>query len=325
MLRFWGTLAILTLAIVAPMLGSAAVPSQYAGRWAVQSGRSNLLIVDITAATTQNPAGATYLRPEHFELFANGNGVRGISGPYVSFPSVRMMQEDNDLDMTFADPAKPMDMNEIRFSMIDVDHGEIQFVGASLPPISVLRIKNEDGPYTKWAADHTYGITDNHPTNAAMTAIFDADQADRRETPIDWTIVGKADAARRSEVEKLLASGQLHTGEDYVHAAFVFQHGDNPRDYLLAHTLAMVAATKREPNAIWIASATLDRYLQMIGQPQIFGTQFKTPKDGAVTQEPYDRALISDALRVQLHVDTLAEQEAQRSKIQATQASQNPP
>jgi len=157
-----------------------------------------------------------------------------------------------------------------------------------------------------------------------MTAMFDADQGDRRKTPIDWTIVGKADAARRSEVEKLLASGQLHTGEDYFHAALIYQHGDNPRDYLLAHTLAMIAATKRDPNAIWIASATLDRYLQTIGQPQIFGTQFKQPKDGAATQEPFDRQLISDALRAELHVDTLAEQEARRSKMQPPRAPQNP-
>jgi hypothetical protein len=322
MRRFWSPLAILILALVAPALGRAAVTSPYVGRWAVQSGSVNLLILDITGATI--PVSATFLRPQSFELDAEGTGVRGISGPYVGFTSVRLTQQDNDLDITFANPAKPTDLDEVRFSLIDADHGEIQFVGPSLPPISVLRIKPEDAPYTQWAGDRTYRITDNRPSNAAMTAIFDADQADRHTTPIDWTIVSEADAARRSEVDKLLASGQLHTGADYVHAAFIFQHGDTPRDYLLAHTLAMIAATKREPNAVWIASATLDRYLQSIGQPQIFGTQFKHPKDGAVTQDPFDRSLISDALRAELHVDTLAEQEARRSKMQLPQAPQNP-
>jgi hypothetical protein len=163
MLRFWGPLTILILAIVAPALGRTAVSSPYVGRWAVQSGRSNLLILEITEATTPTPASATFLRPEHFELSPRGDGVRGISGPYVSLTSVRLMQEDHDLDITFANPPKPGDLDEVRFAVIDGDHGEIQFVGTSLPPISVMRINAEDGPYPKWAADRPYGITDSHP------------------------------------------------------------------------------------------------------------------------------------------------------------------
>jgi hypothetical protein len=311
----------LVLATAMPTLGRAATATQYAGRWAVQSGRSNLLILDIPEGTAAAPASATLIRPEHFELYANGRGVRGISGPYVSFASIHVTQGGGDLDIAFAGPAG---LDELRFSLIDGDHGEIRFVGVPFPPLSVVRIKADDGPYTKWEAGHSYAITDNRPSNATMTAIFEADQADRRKTPIDWTVVGKADVGRRSQVQALLASGQLHTGEDYLHAAFVFQHGESPRDYLLAHTLAMVAVAKREPSAIWIASATLDRYLQTIGQPQIYGTQFKTPKGAAVTQEPFDKGLISDALRAELDVPTLTEQEAQRAKIQSS-ASQDPP
>jgi hypothetical protein len=311
----------LVLIMALPGLGRAADPPHYAGRWAVQSGRSNLIILDIPEGTAPAPAGATLQRPEHFELYANGRGVRGITGPYMSFAAIRLTQEGGDLDIVFDKPAR---LTELRFSLIDGDHGEIKFAGVSFPPIPVVRIKPDDGPYTKWEAGRTYAIADNRPSNAAMTAIFDADQTDRRKTPIDWTVVDKSDAARRSQVEALLASGQLHTGEDYLHAAFVFQHGGDPRDYLLAHTLAMIAVAKREPSAIWIASATLDRYLQNIGQPQIFGTQFKTPKDGVVTQEPFDKGLISDALRAELDVPALAEQEAQRAQIQSA-APKDPP
>jgi hypothetical protein len=103
--------------------------------------------------------------------------------------------------------------------------------------------------------------------------------------------VAKADAARREQTRRLLEAGALHSGEDYRHAAFVFQHGDSPADYLLAHALAMVAVTKGEATAIWIAAATLDRYLQTIGQKQIFGTQFLTHSQNGRevwTQEPYD-------------------------------------
>jgi hypothetical protein len=234
----------------------------------------------------------------------------------VNYKSIRVTPGRDDVAIIFANPANPNDKDEIRFSRIDDEHGEIQFVGTSLPPISVLRIKADEGPFTKWEVGHAYGITDSRPSNVRMTAIFEADQNNRQTKPINWATVGKADAYRRREVQKLLISGQLHTGEDYYHAAFIFQHGDDARDYLLAHSLAMVASAKKQPDASWIASATLDRYLQSIGQPQIFGTQFKHPADGVITQQPIDQRLISDAIRSELGVGTLAEQEAQRVKMQ---------
>ena len=78
----------------------------------------------------------------------------------------------------------------------------------------------------------------------------------------------------RERVAALLAAGALHTADDYRKAAFVFQHGDRSDDYLLAHTLALVAVAKGDQGAAWIAAATLDRYLQSVRQPQIYGTQY---------------------------------------------------
>ena len=57
--------------------------------------------------------------------------------------------------------------------------------------------------------------------------------------------------------------------------------------------------------ASWIASASLDRYLHSIGQPQIFGTGF----DGTGTEQgAFDRDLVSDAIRSALNVPALANQ-----------------
>jgi hypothetical protein len=53
---------------------------------------------------------------------------------------------------------------------------------------------------------------------------------------------------------------------------FVFQHGSQPDDYLLAHVLAMTARAVEPPCGIWIGAATLDRYLHSIGKAQVFGT-----------------------------------------------------
>ncbi len=315
----WGALTVLILVAAALDVSQAAVPAPYVGRWAVQSGRLNFLILEVVQASNSVPLSATLLRPEHFAWYPKGNGVGEISGTYLTIPADRLALAGTDLDMNFVNPVSPSDSDEIRLSLIDADHGEIRFVGSPLPPISVVRVKSGDGPYAKWAPDHAYGITDSHPTNTVMTAIFDEDQNDRRSTPTNSSSIAKADAVRRSETAKLLDLGQLHTGEDYYHAAFVFQHGVTARDYLLAHALAMVALTKRQARATWIASATLDRYLQKIGQPQIFGTQFLRPKDGPVTQNPFDRQLISDALRAELDVDPLDAQQAQATKMQTAQ------
>ena len=83
----------------------------------------------------------------------------------------------------------------------------------------------------------------------------------------------------------------------------------------------MVAVSKGDPTAIWIAAATLDRYLENIKQKQIFGTQYSssTPsgsQETTWTQEPYDRRLISDALREQLGVPRQALQTRQLQAYQ---------
>jgi hypothetical protein len=150
-----------------------------------------------------------------------------------------------------------------------------------------------------------------------MTSLFEADQAARTGAEkIQWEVVAKQDLLRRERTRELLAASALHSGDDFWHAAFIFQHGGDAADYLLAHTLATVAIARGRPDATWIAAATLDRYLQKIGQKQIYGTQFLNKGDDATTQEPYDRTLISNALREALGVPPQAEQERRRAEIE---------
>lgn len=130
-------------------------------------------------------------------------------------------------------------------------------------------------------------------------------------------MVGPQDEARRRRTRALLGAGALTTGTDFYHAAFVFQHGSEPDDYLLAHSLAMAAVARGRADANWIAAAALDRFLQNIGRPQIFGTQYRTPPGEETTQAPYDRALVPDSLRAALGVPVQAAQEERRREIQA--------
>ena len=107
--------------------------------------------------------------------------------------------------------------------------------------------------------------------SAQMKALYDADQAERKGT-IDSTIIPR-DLARRKAVLKLLEGGKLFTGADVLGAAFVFQHGNCPNHYLLAHTLAEEALKKGNVDAKFIYAATYDRWLISIGKPQKYGTQ----------------------------------------------------
>lgn len=165
-------------------------------------------------------------------------------------------------------------------------------------------------------SDPTETQPDARPNKPEMTAIFEADQAARKKPDIDWEKVAIEDAARRKRVGELLDAGALQSGDDYYHAAFVFQHGDAPSDYLKAHALALLAVSRGKKSATWIAAATLDRYLMAIGQPQIYGTQF-TKRDDGWSQEPYQRELLSDALREASRVPPIAQQERERSALSA--------
>jgi hypothetical protein len=162
------------------------------------------------------------------------------------------------------------------------DRAEFSFdlpPGSGVPPFLMQRVHAGEKVATDWEPNRAYTSTDLDTPNAEMKAIYDEDQKDRLPDQIDWKVVTPHDAKRREATKKLLVVGALHTGKDYEEAAFVFQHGDGASDYLLAHTLAMVSVSKGNTEAIWIASATLDRYLQEIGQKQIYGTQTQqTPK-----------------------------------------------
>lgn len=125
----------------------------------------------------------------------------------------------------------------------------------------------------------------------------------------------RSDEQREAATRQLLASGRIQTAKEFEEAAFIFQHSHNPDDYLLAHTLAMIAVSKGDRRGLWIASASLDRYLMAIGKSQIYGTQFMTPKGAPVSQEPYNRELISDRLRKQLGVPSVAEQRVELKRL----------
>ena len=143
--------------------------------------------------------------------------------------------------------------------------------------------------------------------NPELLKIFNEDQSDRKvpkEQSIDWSVVIPRDEARLAQVKELYEADALQTGTDYYRAALILQHGEEPEDYLLAHEFCIVAISRREAQAKWLAAASEDRFLMSIDRPQRFGTQYcSDPNDSQkrVWLYPVD-AQVTDSLRCKFNV-----------------------
>jgi hypothetical protein len=95
-----------------------------------------------------------------------------------------------------------------------------------------------------------------------LKALFEADQRDRRGD-VRWEELQERDRERRRRVEALIEAGALRRAEDYFHAAMVFQHGEEPDDFVRAHELARKATEMGMDQAKWLAAAAIDRWLMV--------------------------------------------------------------
>jgi hypothetical protein len=144
--------------------------------------------------------------------------------------------------------------------------------------------------------------------NKELTEIYNADQADRQKQPIDWNNVSKRDSSRKARVLELLDSNKLRTSSDYHNAAMIFQHGMDSVSYGMAVKL-MRKSIELDPTADkWLLAAAIDRYLLSTNKPQIYGTQYWKIKDQPWELREIDTTKITDAVRIEYGVETLAQQ-----------------
>jgi hypothetical protein len=160
---------------------------------------------------------------------------------------------------------------------------------------------------------------DKRGFNNNVHQLFLDDQKDRGEgaEQLPWDKIAARDLERRSQVHKLLESGALKTAADFHDAAFIYQHGQTSDDYILSHVLGTVAVAKGDATSLWISAASLDRYLQSINRPQIFGTQYLSSNNSPTTQEPYETKLVPDQLRAVLCVPSLEQQQQNIAELNA--------
>lgn len=302
------------LAILAPAATLAAPPTE--GRWVLRAAGRPILLLELR----KDPAAkggwsGSFTRPRRFESSSNFSVFSKVEGPATSEVVVDSLADADSLQLTVKDSRN--ELTHFLWTPSENGGGSLKFTDFHYV-VDLAPAATDERVSDMWDRDRAYSAMREWPDNAEMAGIFEADQK-ARENPstINWPLVGKDDAARKARTKVLLDSGQLRSGTDFYYAAFIYQHGSSPNDCLMAHTLAVIAAARGRSDATWIASATLDRYLQAIGQKQIYGTQFTMPKSGPSTQEPYDRELVPDALRQALGVPPIAQQEKQRAEYDA--------
>jgi hypothetical protein len=285
----------------------------YGGTWVMNLGTRTFMV--LTLEKTGDTFTGTLTHPEKFQT-ANGVRFSHVNSGVATETVVSAAIQGNMLHFTTSSAGKKDDTTEYDMTLVSQDSAFIQFTGMPLQPLPFSRVRDTSPRtvFTDWEPRRSYSLDDNAASSPEMQQIFEADQAARKDF-VEFSRAGETVAAgdveRRSQTRRLLADGKLRTGEDYTRAAFVFQHGATPDDILFAHTLAMVAAAKGDEEALWIASATLDRYLHSTGKRQIFGTQIKEKADHTATLEPYNRELVDDVIRRELGVQPIAVQEEQ--------------
>jgi hypothetical protein len=115
-----------------------------------------------------------------------------------------------------------------------------------------------------------------------------------------------SDAAK--DVIKLLSSKQLKTSNDYFHAAGILAIIQDAPTMTLAEKLAQKADSMHpnHPQARGLIAVAKDRYLWLMKQPQIYGTQMKQDKDKKWTYEPFNPKGVTDQQRAAANIPSLA-------------------
>lgn len=303
----------LLIAAALLFLAGPALAADPQGTWALRAGDTTIMLFKVSR--TRGGWAGEWQDPAHYD--SDGYSFSNMSGPVKRQKATTSRDAPGGgVELTFGHPRPDIIPNIFVIRARNSSTADLSFAAFGNEPATLFRVapgKMIGG----WDSKRVYVRTIDRPTNAEMTAIFTADQAERQNLQsIDWKVVGAADQVRRARTQSMLDAGLLRSGEDYYHAAFIFQHGSEPADYLKAHALAVIATARGKPSATWIAAATLDRYLQSIGQPQIYGTQFSSKdNDGKLSRAPVQDNVLTDAIREASGVPRLGDQEAEYQRL----------
>ncbi|MEZ2416848.1 hypothetical protein [Luteibacter sp. RCC_6_2] len=280
-----------------PVPAAATSLAELSGNWALHIDGKAMIVLRLEGSAAK-PAGEM-VQPKGMSVT---NGLFSVADNAPDSHSLSRFVDKGDYALvTFRDATGKTTDFELRPESGRVEVGIAGVPsGVGLGPWIFDRAGAREIVANDWQPGRSYVLGDSDVPSAEMAGLYREDQEARQKSSIDWSAVSSGDALRRKRTRELIVNGSLHTGSDYKEAAFVMQHGTTSDDFLLAHSLALVAMAKGESSAAWIAAATLDRFLWSKGLPQIYGTQSKDDGKGGKTSQPFNDRLVDDHLRQQL-------------------------
>ena len=114
--------------------------------------------------------------------------------------------------------------------------------------------------------------------NDELVNLYTADNQERIDQPkgntAEYRAMRARDRERREQVMEMMAANELHTAEDYYHAAHILNHGDTSEDAENAHRFALRSNELGYRPARWLAAASYDRWQMYQGKPKKYGTNY---------------------------------------------------
>jgi hypothetical protein len=132
--------------------------------------------------------------------------------------------------------------------------------------------------------------SDDASVKEQLAHLLETDQSDRISGR--FAILPLRDRNRLARARSIVESaGDSLDVESKYAAAMVLQHGDRPRDFEMAHTLALAALESRHNDAEFLVRAAYDRWQISLGKPQKYGTQssVRIGITGIQSSDPADR------------------------------------
>ena len=163
--------------------------------------------------------------------------------------------------------------------------------------------------------------------NDELHRLFVADQEERENHPEvgtpEYVSLRSRDQTRRQQVQRMVDHHQVDAGQDYYHAALIFQHGEALDEIWSAHLWALKSGELGFPAGKWLAAAALDRWHMYQGQPQKYGTQLVP--DGTRYRLWGIGPDMTDQERAQWDVPSLAEMEGRAVQLTLENNGKMPP
>ncbi len=113
--------------------------------------------------------------------------------------------------------------------------------------------------------------------NLELERMYREDRAEHATVPLVGTTgyaeLRARDRLRRERARCILVEIDGPDSFDFYHAAWLFNHGEDPEEARMAHDLATRSAMTGNPDAHWLAAAAFDRWCMYQGRNQKYGTQ----------------------------------------------------